>query len=77
MLPDPPEMGNEDDEFTALLEFAAAGGGTRPCLCSHPGGDHLYGWKCKHRACGCDVIRPRNTASRTASFPAAGRGAAA
>ena len=77
---DPPELGNEDEEWLALLEFAAAGGGTRACLCSHSAGDHWGSGECMHRACGCSVFRPgvntSSTASRTGDFPAAGSDAA-
>jgi hypothetical protein len=71
---DPPEMGNEDEQWLSLCERAAVNGGTRVCLCSHLAIEHVNG-KCRRPLCGCDIFRPRNTASRTGKIPAAGRAA--
>ena len=75
LLPDPPEMGNEDEVWLSLCDRAAVNSGIRICRCSHLEIRHVGGM-CLHRACGCFVFRPRNTASPARETPAAGRSAA-
>jgi hypothetical protein len=79
-MPDygPPELGNEDEEFLALLDCSAGLAGTVVCRCSHLEVEHPGG-ECIRPLCGCTVFRPdvsygRNTASRARKSPAAGRG---
>jgi hypothetical protein len=71
----PDEPGSEEAEWESLCDRAAVNAGTRICLCSHLEIEH-FGGGCTRKLCGCFVFRPRNTASRTAKIPAAGKAVA-